>query len=483
MPVVRWIGKALLPCVVLLSLASGCPADPALCPEATIVPGAVEIPDGENSTTITVEVDNPTPENGLSIITELTAESGTFGDPFALETTYTCAFDVAGPVEVCANAKYVDPRGDGGVPDGGIPDGGTDGGVPEGGMPEAGVGTVPEVTSSGIGSSTQAIRPPHVRLRDPLECSETRCTEVICPNLKNDCPLLSEFSVTPDELGEGETATIRVSASDPDDNPSGLTTTLSANYGTIANPTASETTYTCDEDVGGIIEICVVVSDGDSACNIQQCTTVLCPGTPLNNTCPSIASFTANPITIEPGDNSAEIRVDVDDPDNFPEALRTELSADTGVFGDRFVTDTTFFCGESGPVEMCVDASDGDPACDQRRCITVQCPSDIPPNVCPMLFVINAIPSNIAPGNTTTRVESRAQDTDALPLPLTLEMRALFGIITDDQNMNLPNNVVTQDATYECTRPGEDQVCVDATDGACVKTLCIEVRCPNDIVP
>jgi len=79
------------------------------------------------------------------------------------------------------------------------------------------------------------------------------------------------------------------------------------------------------------------------------------------------------------------VRVDATDPDDFPVPLRTELTSETGVFADHFASETTFACGAPGPVEICVRANDGDPECDERSCTTVQCPSEIRENLCPML--------------------------------------------------------------------------------------------------
>ncbi len=104
-------------------------------------------------------------------------------------------------------------------------------------------------------------------------------------------------------------------------------------------------------------------------------------------------------------------------------------------------------------------------------------------NICPRLFIINAIPSTIRPGNTTTMIETRGQDTDGLPLPLVLTLSALWGSFENTENLQLPNNVVAQNATYICDRPGPVEICVDATDGACTQTLCTNVTCPDDIVP
>jgi len=98
-----------------------------------------------------------------------------------------------------------------------------------------------------------------------------------------------------------------------------------------------------------------------------------------------------------------------------------------------------------------------------------------------MLFVINTIPSQIPPGETQTRVETRGQDTDGVPIPLVLKLSALWGSFDNTENLSQPNNVVVQDANYICDRPGWSELCVDATDGACTKTLCTQVLCPNDI--
>ncbi len=102
-------------------------------------------------------------------------------------------------------------------------------------------------------------------------------------------------------------------------------------------------------------------------------------------------------------------------------------------------------------------------------------------NICPNLNIINAIPSTIRPGNTSTMVQTRAQETDGLPLPLTLTLRALWGTFENTENIPMSGNVIGQNATYNCDRPGAVEICVDATDGACTKTLCTNVTCPDDI--
>lgn len=469
MPVLRRIRCAPLACAVLLL---GCPASSSLCPEATVVADPVEIPAGVAVTNVVVEVVNPNPGNGLDVLTELTTVSGTIADPFARETTYACAHDVSGPVEICAKATYFESDGDAGMPEGGMP---------EGGMPEAGIGVVPQGEDASVAASQQYLGKPHVRLSNPLVCSQTKCTTVICPEDKNTCPVASSITVDPMMVPEDGTTTITVVAEDPDDGPEPLVTTLTALHGTIADPNALSTTYTCDPDVGGIIQICVVASDGDEMCESPQCTSVLCPGEPLDNTCPIIESFTANPNPIAEGDDATVLTISVTDPDDFPGELVTELTSDGGGFVDRFATQTVFRCGERGPVEVELTARDGDEVCDQTRTLIVQCPSDVRLNICPMLFVINAIPRSVPPGQTSTTIETRAQDTDGLPAPLTLTLRAPWGTLQNTANIQEPNNVVAQNATYNCVRPGQVEVCVDATDGACNKTQCDIVTCPNDI--
>jgi hypothetical protein len=430
----------------------GCRGTASDCPEGTVTADPLEIPDGRNETDLLVEVSNPFPQNGLVVVTELTTISGVIANPFARETSYACAHDVSGPVEICVHATYSDGN--------------------------AGDGS----EAPNVGASSQYLRQPHVRMRDPLECSDTQCMIVICPEQKNVCPVVSSLTIDPTVVSEEETATVEVVAEDPDDNPDALVTTVTVRHGTIDDPNASKTTYTCDDNFGGAIEICVVASDGDSSCDDELCTSVQCPGDSLENTCPIIKDFTATPNPIPAGEETTTVFIDAIDPDESPEPLRTELSSATGAFEDRYASETTFRCGESGPVEICVEASDGDPTCDEeKRCLTVQCPSDIRPNLCPMLFVINGVPRQIPPGETTTTVETRAQDTDGLPLPLVLTLNSLWGSFENTGNVQEGHNVVAQNATYVCDRPGDVEVCVDASDGACVKTLCDNIVCPDDI--
>jgi len=277
MPVVRSKTGAALCCVLLMVLVAGCRESAAECPQGSVTAEPTTIPEGLSETDLFVDVHIPYPVEGFVVVTELSAVSGTIDDPFARATTYACAHDVSGPVEVCVKTVYVDADAEGGA-----------------------LSQVP-----GVGAVYEYIRPSHVRLPDPLDCSETQCTVVTCPEEKNVCPEVSSLTVDPmppTVVPEGETATITVVAEDPDDNPEALVTTFTARHGTITDLHARVTTFTCDDNVGGIIEICVVASDGDSSCDVERCTQVRCPGEPLENTCPIIEALTAQPTVIEVGE-------------------------------------------------------------------------------------------------------------------------------------------------------------------------------------
>ena len=434
--------RAMSPLLVLCGGALvlfGCRGSESVCPTPSVQVDPATIPPGNNDAAVTVTVSNPNPDNGREVVTELYAESGTFDDPFALETTYTCTYDVAGEVEICVDAIYGPPIGPG-----------------------------PGAASEVVAAAIDYLRAPTAYFVRPEDCLETSCMTVVCPSDKNECPSISELTVEPEVIAEGETATVRVSAEDPDDNPGPLVTTLHAIAGTFADPHALETTYSCDPAIGGPIEICVVASDGDDDCEVYLCTTVVCPGPAPDNICPVIVDLTSTPSVIPLNERESIVTVDAFDPDMQPEPLMTTLTASTGTFDDPKASTTLYRCGAPGQAQICVRASDGD--CDKDRCITVQCPSTIPDNICPRLFVVNALPSDIPAGTSWTEVQVRAQDTDGGPFPITTTFSAVAGFFED---------VHAADTLYHCRRSGLIEICADATDGACTKTLCTDVLCPD----
>jgi hypothetical protein len=102
-------------------------------------------------------------------------------------------------------------------------------------------------------------------------------------------------------------------------------------------------------------------------------------------------------------------------------------------------------------------------------------------NLCPKLFVINPVPRTIRDGNDSTLVETRGQETDGVPMPVDLTLGALWGTFEDTEISRAPDGVVSQNATYVCDRPGPVEVCVEASDGACTKSLCDQIICPDTV--
>jgi hypothetical protein len=70
---------------------------------------------------------------------------------------------------------------------------------------------------------------------------------------------------------------------------------------------------------------------------------------------------------------------------------------------------------------------------------------------------------------TTTDVQVRAEDPDDGPLPLMMTLRALSARFADAH---------APDTVYACGDPGLIEICADASDGACVKTACVDVSGP-----
>ncbi len=419
------------------------------CPAPTVTVDPETIPDGENTTSVSVQVHDPNPNLGRPVGTTLTAETGVFGDVHALETTYSCAHDVTGPVEICVEAIYEAPT-----------DSASSAPLNEGEL---------------VGGKVEYLRRPHTFFFDVDDCRQSDCTVVECPGRKNVCPAIEELKATPQVIPDGSTSSmITVRASDPDSNPQPLSTMLIATRGSFQDANALDALYTCESGVGGPVEICVVASDGDPSCDQEECILVQCPGPLPENICPIIKELSATPVVVPPNEKTTTVEVQASDPDGKPLPLETILSAPTGIFGDRYAMVTEYTCGTPGPVEISVLATDGDEDCDKTRSITVQCPSTIPINLCPSLYVINAIPSTIAPGDTGTEIQTRAQDLDNGPLPFVIELNTLYGSFSEFEEVS--NGV---NAYYTCDRPGLIEICADVNDGACYESRCIDVTCPE----
>jgi len=401
-------------------LLAGCKTSGGFCPSPTVDAEPQSIPPGTDTTTVFVAYTNPDPDNGRPVITRLRSESGTFADPLAEVTTYTCAHDVIGPVQICVDATY-GPN---------------------------------ENENASIQGSEVYLRRPHVTLPNPDECLETDCISVVCPEVRNICPEISSLTAIPEVIPEGETsALIEVIAEDPDNNPEPLVTTLTAEHGTFTDPHASQAVFTCDPKVGGEIAICGLASDGDETCDQKLCITLECPGPPQENVCPVVEDLKATPNPIPPGQSTTLIEVTARDPDNQPEDLVTILSAPSGWFDDLNALSTTYTCGDRGPVRVCVVASDGDETCplgDRMRCEEVECPSTV--NRCAELTGAEVSPLQVAVGSDID-VTAEAFDDDGPPIEFRwTSVRGSFADPTADTT------------TYRCKAIGDDLIAIEVSD-------------------
>jgi hypothetical protein len=284
-----------------------------------------------------------------------------------------------------------------------------------------------------------------------------------------------------------DTTTVFVAFTNPDpDNGRPVITRLRAESGTFDDRFADVATYTCAHDVIGPVELCVDATYGPAAdssenapdeCLETDCITVICPE--VRNVCPDISSLTAIPEVIPEGETSALVQVIAEDPDDNPERLVTRLTAEHGTFVDPYADQSVYTCDPEagGEIAVCAVASDGDETCDQKLCITVECPGPPPENICPVVEDLNATPNPIPPGQRTTLIEVEARDPDDQPEPLVTILSAPSGWFRD------PNALST---TFTCGDRGPVKVCVVASDGdeTCPmgdRMQCIAVECPSTV--
>jgi cysteine-rich repeat protein len=126
----------------------------------------------------------------------------------------------------------------------------------------------------------------------------------------------------------------------------------------------------------------------------------------VGNQCPKIFSFSAQPNVVPKGQSSTLIQtlaLDLDgtcgnncDPQTCDTAnppnctpgpdngFATQLDAFVGTFDDPTASLTTYHCDPyfPGPIEICVNATDGDLDCDKNQCIAVVCPDPCEGVVC-----------------------------------------------------------------------------------------------------
>ncbi len=308
-----------------------------------------------------------------------------------------------------------------------------------------------------------------------------------CKRGGGSCPVPT-VDAEPQNIPPGtDTTTVFVAFTNPDpDNGRPVITRLRAQSGTFEDRLADVATYTCAHDVIGPVELCVDATYGPAAdssenapdeCLETDCVTVVCPE--VRNVCPDISSLTAIPEVIPEGETSALVQVIAEDPDDNPERLVTRLTAEHGTFVDPYASQSVYTCDPEagGEIAICAVASDGDETCDQKLCITVECPGPPPENICPLVEDLNATPNPIPPGQSTTLIEVEARDPDDQPEPLVTTLSAPSGWFRD------PNALST---TFTCGDRGPVKVCVVASDGdeTCPmgdRMQCIAVECPSTV--
>ena len=112
----------------------------------------------------------------------------------------------------------------------------------------------------------------HLQCREQPRTGSARINGTI-----NICPVIDAMSVSPAEIEVGNAVTLAGAAHDTDGVPSPLSYTWTATTGTIAAPTAANTTFVCTTP--GTVTVTLAVSDGDCGEALTQ--TVVCSSAPV----------------------------------------------------------------------------------------------------------------------------------------------------------------------------------------------------------
>ncbi|MDX2020050.1 MAG: DUF6345 domain-containing protein [Deltaproteobacteria bacterium] len=99
------------------------------------------------------------------------------------------------------------------------------------------------------------------------------------------CPVISSLSAQPISAAVGENVFLNSTASDADGDA--LTYAWTAIGGTLANPSAADTTFTCTS--AGMAQVALTVSDGRPACNKRESFAIDCVSGGVAITAPSFA--------------------------------------------------------------------------------------------------------------------------------------------------------------------------------------------------
>jgi hypothetical protein len=217
------------------SFALGCGED-AGCPAQLVLKAdPLVLPPNAYETDITVRVEKQDPNDPREVRTTLSATSGGFANVHARETTFACDRRIAGAVDVCVDAKWVD--------------GGAFLSLQEG---------------ESIGASTQYLGGPHIR--DRPDCSSTRCIKVVCP--KGPCPAWREILVRPTTQSLGNLVNVRTTIFGSTDEA--VKMKVESDCGVVAEPTkagsTATTTVSCDF-LGECSVVIRVVDERNAQCD------------------------------------------------------------------------------------------------------------------------------------------------------------------------------------------------------------------------
>jgi hypothetical protein len=157
------------------------------------------------------------------------------------------------------------------------------------------------------------------------------------------------------------------------------------------------------------------------------------------------------------GSTDSTVSVVATDPDMSAEPLETRFRATTGTFNDPAASSATYACGAPEAAMVILIRGKADPSRDVEQTITIQCPDDIPINLCPKRNTVNAIPSNIPADKGWTEVQVRASDSDAGRLPLVTMFHSFRGSFDDPR---------AADTLYRWERTSLQELCAHASDGA-----------------
>ncbi len=294
---------------------------------------------------------------------------------------------------------------------------------------------------------------------DRLGRLEERSFTVVLP--KNRPPTVTSISVSPSKVTIGETATVNVAASDPDNDP--LTYTYASSGGEVKGG-GSRVTWTAPLTPGNFV-IDVFVTDGEYPSDTKSATVEAVEPPPVNHA-PIIDSVAASPTSVRTGQTS---RITVTARDTDGDTLTYRFTSSGGSISGTGSSVTWQAPSTAGAFTIAITVSDGNAEDSDSVSITVTEPP--PPNRPPAITGIAASPTKVAPGEeVTVTVTASDPDND----PLTYKYTATGGAVTG----------TGATATWKAPAgAGTYTISVKVSDGkveSAAKTVTVQVAPPPD---